>query len=246
MAQNYVFLGMAALVSFMIGLNKGGLGGTLGVLATPLMALVMPPDQVIGLLLPVLLLADVFAVSAHWRRWDWRLTRLLLPGAVIGVTVGTFFITNAPTALLKTVLGVIVLLFAVYKLFEKSILGAMQYRPHAWHGALAGTVGGFASALAHSGGPPIAIYLLMQGISPRVFVATSAIFFAIVNWIKVPYYFYAGLFDFPRLLQVLWILPLVPIGVWAGKKIGDHINQVVFERIVVGLLAVTAVMLIFD
>jgi uncharacterized membrane protein YfcA len=232
----FFFLGMAALVAFLIGLNKGGLGGTLGALATPLMALVMPPEQVIGLLLPVLLLADVFAVSAHWRRWDWRLTRLLLPGAIFGVTVGTLFITNAPTALLKTALGVIVLVFALYKLFEKIL--APCHRPHSWHGP-GGTVGGFAQRWP-TRRITCAIYLLMQGISPSL-VATSAIFFAIVNWIKVPYYFHA--FRLPAPAAEL-DHPLVPSG--GRQKDPGAYQPGRFRAHRVGLLAVTAVMLIFD
>ena len=60
------FLLMLALVMFMIGLAKGGLGGNLAALATPMMALVMPVNQVIGLILPILMVADIFAVALHW------------------------------------------------------------------------------------------------------------------------------------------------------------------------------------
>ena len=68
-----------------------------GSLATPLMALVMPVKQVLGLILPIMLLADLFALAFNWRKWNGRLVWLLLPGAVIGVTIGTFFIANVST-----------------------------------------------------------------------------------------------------------------------------------------------------
>ncbi len=111
MADNpFFFLVMFGFVAFLIGLSKGGLGGILGALSTPLMALVMPVDQVIGLILPILMFADLFAVAFHWRRWDRRLVLLLIPGSVVGVTIGTLFITNAPTEALRTALGVIILL----------------------------------------------------------------------------------------------------------------------------------------
>jgi len=235
---------MVALVAFMIGLAKGGLGGLLGGLSTPLLALVMPPDQVIGLLLPILMTADVFAVWTHWKRWDWRLARLLIPGAVVGVTIATVFITNAPTDTLRLALGVIVLLFAVYKLLEQRLLAFFQYEGRDWHGTVAGTIAGFTSALAHSGGPPVTIYLLMQDVTPRVFIATSAIFFMILNWIKVPYYLYIGLFDFQRLLSVVFLAPILPFGVWVGKQMVDRINKQAFEKLVVVLLIVTALLLI--
>jgi uncharacterized protein len=238
------FLLMTGLVAFMIGLAKGGLGGTLGALATPMMALVMPPAQVIGLLLPILMIADVFAVGLHWGRWDRRLVWLLIPGAIVGVTIGTFFITNAPTSMLRTALGIIVLFFTLYKLLERPILGSLKYSQHNWHGQVAGTIAGFSSALAHTGGPPISIYLLMQDVTPQVFIATSALFFMILNWIKVPYYFYAQLFDFPKLWQIAWLLPLVPLGAWTGRWAGDRIPKQTFEWIIVGLLGITGFLLV--
>src|SRR3972149_7395755 len=240
-----IFFIMVGIVAFMIGLAKGGLGGTLGALATPMMALVMPADQVIGLVLPILMLSDVFAVARHWRRWNGRLVWLLIPGSVLGVTIGTYFITNAPTRALQVALGVIILLFAIYKIFDGRILRAFTYQPRDWHGLVAGTITGFSSALAHTGGPPVSIYLLMQDVTPRIFIATSALFFLILNWIKVPYYWYAGLFDFQRLLQIAWLLPLVPLGVWVGRWAAGKVNKETFEWIIVVLLAITSLLLIF-
>ena len=240
-----LFFVMAAGVGLLIGLSKGGLGGLMGSLATPLMALVMPPSQVVGLLLPMLMFADVFAVASYWKRWRGRLV-LLLPGGVAGVTIGTLFITNAPTETLRNVLAWIVLIFTLYKVFEPRLLKYLSYRPRTWHGLLAGTIAGFASTLAHAGGPPAAIYLLMQGVDPVEFIATNALFFAILNWIKVPYYAYAGLFNAERLLQVLWLMPIIPVGVLIGRWAAGRINKLWFERIIITALFVTAVMLLLE
>ena len=236
---------MAGLVALFIGFSKGGLAGTLGTLATPLMVLVMPANQVIGLVLPLLMVADIFAVASHWKRWDWRLVVLMMPGAIVGVTLGTYFITNAPTGALKIALGIIVLIFALYKILEPWLFRSFNYEAREWHGVFAGTVAGFSSALAHTGGPPVSIYLLMRRIPTQVFNATSALFFAILNWIKVPYYLYAQLFDFQRLRSLIWIIPLLPLGVWAGKWAADKISQKVFDRVMIILLVVTAMLLIF-
>jgi uncharacterized membrane protein YfcA len=247
MAENNLFFFlMTALVGMLIGLSKGGLGGLLGSLATPLMSLVMPPEQVIGLLLPMLMFADVFAIVSYWKQWKGRLVLLLLPGGVVGVTIGTLFITHAPTGALRIGLGIIVLIFTAYKVSEKYILRWLTYEGHDWHGLLAGTMAGFSSTLAHAGGPPVAIYLLLQKIQPLEFNATNALFFAILNWIKVPYYFYARLFDFHRLLQIVWLAPIIPLGVWIGRWAAGKINRVWFERIIVVLLFATAVMLLLE
>lgn len=237
---------MTALVSILIGLSKGGLGGLLGSLATPLMALVMPPDQVVGLLLPLLMFADVFSVISYWKRWKWRLVLLLLPGGVVGVTLATFFITHAPTRTLGIGLGIIILVFTLYKIFEKYILRLSAYQGHAWHGLLAGALAGFSSGLAHAGGPPVTIYLLLQKITPIEFNATSVLFFAILNWIKVPYYLYAHLFNLPRLLQIIWLTPIIPICVGIGRWAAGKINRQLFERIIVVLLLITGLLLFFE
>jgi uncharacterized membrane protein YfcA len=239
------FLIMVGVVTFIISLSKGGLGGMLGSLATPMMALVMPANQVLGLLLPIMLLADLFALAFNWRKWNGRLVWLLLPGSVIGVTIGTLFIANVSTYVLKIGLAVIALSFVVYKIFEKRILGSLNYQERKWHGWLAGTTAGFSSSLAHSGGPPIIIYFMLLDVSPSVFIATSVLFFAILNWIKVPYYLYIHLFDFQRLWQIAWVIPLVPLGAWFGRWMATKISKRVFDGIMVALLALAGLLLIF-
>lgn len=247
MAENTIyFYWMTALVGLLIGVAKGGLGGLMGALATPLMALVMPYQEVVGLLLPMLIFADAFALASYWKRWNSRLVILLLPGGVLGVTVGTAFIKNAPTELLKNVLAVIVLIFTLYKLAEGSVMRLMTYQSRNWHGVLAGTLAGFSSTLAHAGGPPVAIYLLIQKLPPVEFTATTVLFFAILNWIKVPYYAGIGLFNWQRLLQIIWLMPIIPLGVWLGRWAVGKVNRVWFERIIVTALVITAVMLLLE
>jgi len=235
-----------AAVAFMVSLSKGGLGGMLGNLATPILALVMPANQVIGFLLPIMLFADVFALVMHWKKWDGRLVWLLLPGAILGVTIGTVFIAYAPVRVLKTGLAIVAIVFVLFKLLEKPILGTLKYKARNWHGWLAGTLAGFSSSIAHNGGPPISIYLMLQGISPNVFVATLVLFFAILNWVKVPYYFYIGLFDFQKLGQLAWVFLIVPIGAWIGHWMASKISKKIFDAIIMALLVVAAVMLIIE
>lgn len=240
----YIYL-VVALGMFLIGMSKGGMGATLGALAVPLMALVLPTKGVIGMMPPILMLADLLAVSAHWKRWDNRLVWLLVPASVVGVGIGTFFLASAPVDVIRVSMGVIVLLLAGYKLLEGRVFKRMTYTPRTWHGLLAGSVAGFTSSVAHNGGPPISIYLLMQNLQPRVFAATSAIFFLILNYIKVPFYLFAGVFDFELLWDFLWLVPLVPLGVWAGKWLVVRVSKELYDTVILLLLVVTALMLIF-
>jgi hypothetical protein len=84
----------------------------------------------------------------------------------------------------------------------------------------------------------------MQNVTPRVFIATSALFFLILNWIKVPFYLYADLFDSELLRQIIWLLPLVPLGVVIGRWAIGRVNAETFERIIVSLLLINGFVLI--
>ena len=217
----------------------------MGALITPMLALVMPLDQAIGLTMPIFIIGDIFAMAAHWRRWEAPLIQVLLLGGILGVILGTFVITNVSITALRRGLGAIALLFVLYRVFEQHILRLLRYQPRRWHGVVAGSVAGFTSALANAGGPAISIYLLMQNLSPSLFVATSVLFFAVLNIIKVPYYFYAGLFDYSIPSYLIWLAPLVPLGVWLGKRLVNRIDKVFFERIILFLLFATALLLHF-
>ena len=236
---------VVAIGMFMVGMAKGGGWASMAALSVPFVALVLPIDDVIGMMLPVLMLADILAIGVHWRKWNNHLVLLLIPASIVGVTIGTLFLTNAPVRLIRIVIGVIVLLFAFYKLFEKSIFMKLTYTPRNWHGLLAGLAAGFTSSVAHTGGPPIAIYLLMQNLQPRVFAATIAFFFFILNYIKVPFYYFGDVFNFDLLRQFIWLLPAVPLGVWTGKWLVVRVSKEQFDRIILFLLIITSLLLIF-
>jgi uncharacterized membrane protein YfcA len=236
---------VVALGTFLVGMSKGGMGATLGALTISLIALVLPIKGVIGFMLPVLMLADVLAVGVHWRKWNSRLLVLLFPASLVGVIIGTLFLASAPADLIRIMLGVVVFLLAVYKLFEKSIFRRLTYTPRNWHGIVAGSLGGFTSSVAHTGGPPIDSYLLMQNLQPRVFAATGAILFFALNYIKVPFYFVAGVFNFDLLRQFLWLLPMVPLGVWTGRWLVVRVSKRLFDYIILFFLFVAALLLIF-
>lgn len=237
----YIMFAAAALI---IGMGKGGFGSAFAALATPLLALILPVQVLAPLMLPFLMLGDLFAVGFHWRRWDRRQVLLLIPGALVGVAVGTFFLTNVSPDLLRTFLAVLVLLFAAYRALESRILRFFRYRPRPWHGLIGGGVSGFSSAIANTGGPPATIYLLMQDMQPRAFIATSALFFMILNAIKVPFYYAAGLFDLTRVVHVVWLLPLVPLGVWLGRLFVERVSPSAFEAVILVFLVISALLLL--
>src|ERR1043165_2521675 len=97
MDQHAVYVAsVIAILGFMIGFSKGGFSG-LGALLTPILALVLPVASAVGVLLPMLMVGDVFAVSIYWNEWDLDLVKRMLPAGILGALVGTFLLTSVPT-----------------------------------------------------------------------------------------------------------------------------------------------------
>src|SRR5690606_5105514 len=155
----------------------------------------------------------VFALWAYWKTWDMHYIRLMLPLAILGIGVGTFLLASLPDDVLRRLLGVFTLVFVAYRLLSAHLQTA-RYQPRDWHGYLAGAASGLGSALANTGAPPFTAYMLLQDVSPPVFVGTTTLFFALVNLIKVPWLVAGHLLDLSDLTRILWAMPLIPVGIW--------------------------------
>ncbi len=243
-----VYLALA-LCAFLTGLSKGGLGGGLGTLVTPILALVMPAPMAVGVSLPMLIIGDFFAVSAHWRGWNSRLIWMLLPGSILGIIVGSFALGRLSTVLVQHILGAAAILYTLYKFWSrwraaKLAKGTGFSGFSFWQTSIFGSLSGVASTMANAAGPLITIYLLGWRLSPSVFVGTTALYFAIVNLLKVPGYLSAHILNQDMLLVIAWTVPIIPFGVWSGKLLDKHLNMDVFETVILVLLAATGVLLL--
>lgn len=232
-------------VCLLIGLSKGGLNG-LGTLVTPLFSLAMPDmAQAVGTLLPLLLVGDVFAVASYWGFWEGRLMRQLLPGAAVGIALGTFVLNGLPVNTLRLALAGFSLFIVGYRFLSEAIKG-LRYQPRPWHAPTAGVLAGLGTSLFNAGGPPINAYLLLQAIPPKTFVATSVIFFTLLNLLKLPGFFLTQMINVPLLAAYWWALLLIPLGNWLGRWLVDRIHPQAFEWLVSGLLVLSSGLLIWQ
>ena len=103
-----------------------------------------------------------------------------------------------------------------------------------------------ASTIANAGGPPLTTYLILNNIPPRPFIATSAIFFAILNASKAPAFIVTRTLNLSLLLSVWWAFPFVPAGIWLGRRLIDRIDPRTFEQVVIGLSVVASALLIWQ
>jgi uncharacterized membrane protein YfcA len=243
--QNPVYVAaVIALLGFMIGLAKGGLGG-LGALLTPILALVLPVASAVGVLLPMLMVGDTFALSMYWKEWDLALVKRMTPAGILGALAGTALLSWLPPDGLRIILGIFVLLVVAYK-FLSDRIQAMRYDSRTWHAPAAGFLAGVASGMFNSGGPPFNSYLLLQKLKARPFIATSTIYFAILNLIKVPGFLYTGVLDISLLVSLWWVFPFIPVGIWVARMTLTRVSPLAFEWIIIVLLIFSSLYLFWQ
>lgn len=235
-------IALVAFAAFLIGFGKSGVAGTLGPFVTVVMALALPADEAIGLLLPMLIVGDAFTLTAHWRRWDGTLLGPLIVAALGGIAAGSLVIAVVDEATLRRIIAVAMLLFVVaYAGVRRLRIPPEHAARYAW---AAGGTAGLTSTLAHLGGPPIVAYLFTADVTPRTFVGTSAAFFAAINLLKVPSYALAGLLDSQLVVSTAWAWLLLPVGVVVGRMLVDRIDRTWFERVTLTLLAAGSLVLL--
>ena len=209
----YVFAVPAVV---MLGLSKGGFSG-LGMVATPLLALVLPPLQAAAILLPIILLQDVLSCWIYRRVWDpWNL-KVMLPGAVLGVAAAWLFAAHVSEGAIRLLVGLIALGFALNAWLRRKRIDEIA-QPRASHGIMWGGLAAFTSTLIQIGGPPYYAFVLPQRLEKMLYVGTTVWFFALVNAMKVAPYFALGQFSTSGLVTSAALIPLAVasnvLGVW--------------------------------
>lgn len=213
---------LAVIAVVILGLAKGGFSG-LGALATPLLALSLPPVTAAAVLLPVLMVQDVVSVWSYRKTWDGWIVGWMLPGAVAGIALAAGLAAAVPEERLLVVLGVITLAFGIYRLWiERGGRIVAASSSPGWVGTLFGVAMGFTSQFAHAGGPPFQMWVTPRRLPHEVFVGTSSLTFAAVNWMKVPSYVLLGSFDRQVLEAAALLFPLAIVatlvGVWLVRR----------------------------
>jgi uncharacterized membrane protein YfcA len=245
--DNPLFFATAIPAVILIGFSKGGFGGALGVVGVPLMALVIPPVQAAAILLPALMLMDAAALWA-WRRGprDLRTLWNILPGAAIGIGFGWLTAAIVTEAMVKLIVGVVALGFVLRWVWQK--LGGRE-KVHA-HNAVAGTfwgaLSGFTSFVAHAGGTAYQVYALPLKQDPRTYTATSVVFFAVVNALKVLPYYVLGELDTGTLLAALALTPVAIVATVSGAAVVKHMRAEIFYPVTYALIFVLSLKLIYD
>jgi uncharacterized membrane protein YfcA len=239
-----------AFAALLVGFSKTAVSGA-NTVSLAIFAAVLPARASTGVLLPVLIAGDVFAVLTYRRHAHWPTLLRLFPAVAAGVVAGTLYLMWADDAIVRTSIGAILLLMAAVTVWRRRRLAGTEPDPDAVTTRAGrakarsyGVLGGFTTMVANAGGPVMSMYLLSAGFRKLGFLGTSAFFFLIVNLSKVPFSVGLGLIDGRSLLLdaalALFVVPGALLGTWAVSRI----NQRLFERLVIAATVVGAVQLL--
>lgn len=241
------FLTATVLAVILVGLSKGGLGGAMGFVGVPMMALVMSPVQAAAILLPILVLMDIVSL------WTWRgnfhrpTLVAMLPGALVGIALGWATAAMVTSGAVRLIVGIVAIVFVGRWLYQSYRHGSTHTAsPNAVSAAFWGAVSGFTSFVAHVGGPPFQMYALPLRLEQRIFTGTSVIFFAIVNAIKLVPYFALGQFDATNLTTSFLLMPIAPLATLAGAWVVRRMRPDTFYTFSYATVGLIALKLVYD
>ena len=251
----WLIAGVAALV---VGCAKTGMPG-LGLLAVPLMAVAFGGRVSVGALLPMLIVADCFAVYWYRRHAQWSHLWRLLPWVVAGLAVGFLLMwwlarmevrQQAVDAWFTPVLGAVILLMLLLLVLRRRLGERLTPRQHSMV-VVCGSGAGIATFMANAAGPMMALYLSAMNMRKQAFMGTNAWFFLLLNVVKVPLFVLLGVLvpQAPLITgETLWVnlmvAPVIIAGVLVGRRLFSVLSERVFESGVLGLAGLAAVYLL--
>lgn len=236
---------LSLLAGLGIGVSKSGLPG-ISLLHVVIFAQLFPGLASTGVVLPMLIAGDLGSVWLFRRHAQWTHVRRTLPPAVLGVASGWALMrwaqeTGLPGARFNPVIGSIVLVLAILQIVRNWKPGLFAAVPHTREFAWAmGFTAGVTTMLANAAGPVMALYLLAVALPKSEFVGTSAWFFLLINLIKVPFSLQLGLITPPTLLFNAILVPVIVVGLFAGRWLIGRIPQRGFDSLVLAFAMVAA------
>ena len=242
-----LFYVMAVLAVLLAGFSKASAAGGVCLMAVPLMSIAIAPQHAAAIMLPILCALDLLGLWAYRRKYDLRLLRQLVPGAIVGIVVGALVFKTVDVRWVNGLLGAECLVFALHRIVgTRRLEQAPAGKPDRARAGFWSAISGFTSTLAHAGGPPILQYLLPLKLEKTLLVATTVYYFTIVNYLKLVPYAWLGLLERANLGTSLMLVPAIPIGYWIGWRFTRSIPEKPFYMFINLSLVATGIKLLWD
>lgn len=234
-----LFYALAIPAVIALGLSKGGFAG-MGQIATPMLAIIMPPLEAAAILLPIMLVQDANAVWVYRKDWSKRIVAIFVSGSLIGIGVAWWLASYISDAAVRLLIGGFTIAFVAYSLIGMLRVPREPGQPAVSAGVFWGALSGFTSTICQAGSPPYQMYALRLRLAKMTFVGTTAMTFALINLIKVVPYFALGNFSTRSLGTSLVLLPLAMAANWLGFWLVRVTPQERFYRIILVVMLVLA------
>lgn len=231
---------LLVLIALLIGFNKTAVP-SLGLFIVTLLMMIFPAKVAIGVMLPMLMVADVYAIIAYRHSVDWKRLIRLLPWVVSGVFFGYITLTIIDEQMFKYLIGSIILFFILIIFFRRYFEFHDRIIDIPFVTVGMGGLGGFATTVANAGGEVMSIYLLLQRLPKAIFVGTVAYFFFVLNWVKLPLFWYLNLVDMKLIKLTITLSVFILLGAFIGEKVLPHIKQHRFNQIIIFLTFLGAI-----
>lgn len=236
---------LLALAAFGIGITKSGFSGV-SMVHVILFAIVFGARDSTGVVLPMLIAGDIFAMSVYGKHANWRYVRRMMLPTSIGVVMGWLMMFRLPEAYYRPLIGAIIFgltVLQIIRLWKEEWLADV---PHAvWFAWSMGILVGLTTMLANAAGPVFGLYLLAVGLPKLEFVGTAAWFFLILNIVKIPFSWSLGLIRLDTLALNAVLIPLIVLGLWVGTRIIRIIPQRLFDSLILVLTGVASFRFLF-
>ena len=236
-------LGLALMATLLLGLGKSGIKG-LGVIIVTLMALVFGSKASTGILIPMMITADIFAVIYYHRHTQWYFLKKLLPMMAVGVLLGVWWGNDISEAIFKQVMAAFILLTVVVMIWmdRTKTFGIPK------HWAFASSMGllsGITSMIGNLAGSFASIYFLAMRLPKNEFIGTAAWLFFIINVFKLPFHILVWKTVNTETLTLNLILsPAILIGFFLGIRLVKLINNDLYRKLVLIVTAAGALIIL--
>ncbi|MGE0630389.1 MAG: sulfite exporter TauE/SafE family protein [Hyphomicrobiaceae bacterium] len=235
----------AVAATLLISFVKGAFGGGFGLVGIPLMSLSMDPITAGAIVAPLFIPMDIVALRYYPpKTWSWPDLKVLLPALIIGIGFGYLALETLDPRIVSILIAVVALYFAYFWYAGGQIVKTMPRSN--WLAALAGTASGVTTMVAHSGAPPLAVYLLRLGLAKEVYVGTNTIYFACGNIVKVWPWLIVGNLPVAAWTLIAICVPVAAAGVAIGWRLHRHLDQRQLYSACYGLLALASLKLLWD
>lgn len=235
---------IALLAGLIIGVSKASIKG-IGIISVTMLALVFGSKASTGILLPLLIVGDIFAVIYYSRYTEWKYLWRLLPWMIVGVLIGVVIGQDLPEIIFKQLMASVILLtLAMMIWWERKKDRAI---PGNWYfGAVMGTLAGITTMIGNLAGAFSNLYFLAMRLPKNNFIGTAAWLFFIINIFKVPFHVLVWkTISWETILINLKIVPGLLAGLLLGVYIVEKIRDEQYRKLVIVLTGVGAVLIFF-